>query len=244
MPMRRLVRPFICAMVMALYGCSPSARAPIPTKPKLIQQVVPPRGELRAAFRTSPYDEFWEAFRTDHERFRQAIRTDMMGTLQADPMLDRLHLIHEDLHYELAEEVDGVQTVVFTTGGLVGIFAHVEALVAAAPYIKGWNFIAFRQPAYHPEAMHIRIYGQDLTLDGVRYRSQPDGGKTGIYLSMPGFTALSPRPDEGVYLLLDHLLGEHTVERKIGFIELENPGDEASATKPIIELRAELGVPG
>src|SRR5207248_11623987 len=99
-----------------------------------------------------------------------------------------------------------------------------QKLVAAAPPLKHWKIIAFRQrmalrtnrgPAF--DTCYERF---KLRTDDVFFRARADNGKIGLELYVKNYVPDDQRIQSAVYLLLDSALGEYDVETKIGSIEI------------------------
>ena len=55
----------------------------------------------------------------------------------------------------------------------------------------------------------------------VQFLAEPDGARTGLTISVPGYKATPTKIyEKATYLLLDRMLGEYAVETGVGFIEI------------------------
>src|SRR5439155_26408945 len=98
-------------------------------------------------------------------------------------------------------------------------FPAVLALGRVAPVLPHWIVIRFRPP--RPDVTQVNIAGLQLDARVVEFLAEPDGDRTGLMISVPGY---KPTPnktyEQATYLLLDGMLGEYTVETSLGFIEI------------------------
>ena len=141
------------------------------------------------------------------------------------------------LAFELGRDGPGGPSVfVVSADGLRERFPAVERFVAAAPKVKGWRIVAFRQRL---PAFTVDLGGVVLDPKDVWFRAEPEGGIVHVVVHVPGLDA---RPQEAVQMavmiLLDSTVGEYDVETRLGAIELAPlPARPAAAgLKPLAEL--------
>lgn len=124
--------------------------------------------------------------------------------------------VAEGLTFEFGQPAPAREFVV-SADGQRALFPAVQALVAAAPALPGWEIKVFRQP----KGTRLTVGYGDLRLspDDLWFRAEPHGERTGLTLYVRGLA----RQDEDFvrqasFLLLDAALGEYTVETRIGYI--------------------------
>lgn len=198
--------------------------------------------ESAAGVTAREYKAFWTWFEANHAELRAAIKSDPRAVVESHPMDAELRKIHADIVFELPVEADGVQDIVFSAGGIREVAPHVRALVDAAPRIEGWSFTAFRQPSAEAASLKLAMGDSEFSPESVMYRSEPDGEKTGLNIFMEGYTAEAEHMQMAAFLLLDHVIGEHAVMFRIGFIEIQAMPAARSGLKPLIELQKELDI--
>ena len=142
----------------------------------------------------------------------------------ASELARELHRIHPDLTFEFGPSENGVRDFVVSADGSREAFPAVIALGHAAPAMAHWRVIMFRPP--RPDVTQIRIGDIELDAKTVEFIAEPDGPLTGLTLSIPGYKATPHKVyEQAAYILLDGMLGEYTVETRVGFIELTLPAN-------------------
>ena len=183
---------------------------------------------------------FWTWFAREEVRLAQAARAeDPTGAMLE--ISGHLEAVNPSTVAELAIEPDEMHphTLVVTSDGDKKVFPLVKQIVAAAPPLKKWKVVAFRQR---------RSPGQTLELEGFEAK-QADfffretgraGGKVDIEVLVKGMNDGNDKAAQhAAFLMLDHLLGEYDVEMKVAAISLlplpEKPGADV---KPLATLAA------
>ena len=151
-----------------------------------------------------------------------------------------LHRLDPDLTCELGTARDGVFELIVSADGRSRLIPTVRALVASAPAIKNWRFIAFRPRL--GTSFGVKYEGYNLDPKALWFRPERDGKKVGLWLYLPG------AEDEGhrqraigaAFIMLDMVIGELDAMTKIGFMEFrklpQNP--RGQGLRPIGELPA------
>lgn len=88
---------------------------------------------------------FWIWFADNQARFRTASGDEKERLL--DETLERLQAYSEDLYFEVGGAPGEPIELVVTAEGVAEAFGAVRALIAAAPAIEGWRFVALKPPA-------------------------------------------------------------------------------------------------
>ena len=86
-----------------------------------------------------PAARFWSWFAANASALRTVAGSE-------DLLLDRLHGYCPELFFEIGGAPGGATELIITAEGDRSRFDAVRALVAAAPALVGWTFIAFRPP--------------------------------------------------------------------------------------------------
>jgi len=117
---------------------------------------------------------------------------------------------------------DGRREFIVSAGGIREYFAEVKTLVGQAPTFPGWKVIAFRPRSGIKPDSTIEVRGGKLNSRDVYFVASPDGDKVGLTLYIRGLSADNRKwIRRACFLLLDHGLGEHDMEAKIGFLEFK-----------------------
>ncbi len=165
-------------------------------------------------------------------------------TSPTDPVLDQLssHLkqIRKDLTFELGPmSSGGKRELIISADGLAAAFPAVDALYAAAPKLERWEVIKYR-PRRNPVNALV-LGGQTFDPARVHCLLVNDGTKIGIVLMYEDYQQNNRLFTQASYLLLDHALGEYTVETEVGFVNVQgNENKLMSQSFPMTELAAEF----
>ncbi|MDJ0943548.1 MAG: hypothetical protein QNJ30_08790 [Kiloniellales bacterium] len=200
------------------------------------------RGGAEAPAADSPFDAFWQWFRSAEARLREAHGG---GTAKLEAAVneigDRLRRVHPELCFEYGQADDGVYELILSAGGIRSLFPAVAALRQAAPEVPGWRIVAFRPRK--AACARVQLGEAVLEPEGLWYRLMPDTDHADLDLFVAGLT---PETLEGLggaaFLMLDAALGEYDVATRIGAIDFDAlPEDPAGLDlKPIGALRADF----
>ena len=146
---------------------------------------------------------------------------------------DQLQPTHPGIFVELGVEGQR-RTLVITADGDRANFAMVQAVYRARPMVAGWNIVAFRQRDNASTA--IEIDGASLDPATMTFVAGREGDKLSIRVYVPAFAG--ERMKVGLYVVLDHIVGEYDMETRIGGIDFA-PIEKAPATaQPLRALPA------
>jgi hypothetical protein len=178
--------------------------------------------------------EFWKWFEENNKKylFLNEVEEDVKKELLED-LLAKVQSFSDKLFYEIGHHPDSTeQELVITANGDINYFEKVEELVAAAPQIKDWKFIAFK-PAL---GFEFSIDYNGLHFDPANTWFQPLELEErpldlGVRVCYPDFD--EEREDDfisGTFLMLDAGLGEKTTALDIKYLEVDkmpaNPEQE------------------
>jgi len=151
-----------------------------------------------------------------------------------DLLADEMHKIDPALTFEFGPKADGRREFVISADGILSAFPKVERLFAAAPQMAHWTVIKFRP---RREPMNVQYGGVSVAADAVLATAEPDKGKAGLVVYLPGFRE-DKRSAFGTvaFLMLDQALGEYDVETKVGFIEVRPIEKAAPNALPLSKL--------
>jgi hypothetical protein len=102
----------------------------------------------------------------------------------AGELAAHLQAIDPDLTFEVGVK-DKPRELIISAGGVKRAFPAVRRLVAAAPEIAGWTVIAFRPRSAGGLIVEFGTYRVDPAQ--VWFTAEPDRGKCGITLYLPGY---------------------------------------------------------
>lgn len=168
----------------------------------------------------SPSQHFWTWFSANADTYRCLSADDEAAEPALDAFQSALDRIAPDLFFLINEGEEGHHDLILSPDGNLELFPVIEELVAAAPDIPHWRFIAYRQRGEADVSIQIN----DFTLgpEQIYFDLAPDGEQVAITLYIADFNLFSSH-QLGVasFLLLDNSLGEYDVAKKISTIARE-----------------------
>ncbi|MBL8047412.1 MAG: hypothetical protein JNJ45_01900 [Chthonomonas sp.] len=185
--------------------------------------------------RKSSPEQFWQWFAANANTLRSG---DMNANVTK--IAEQLARIHPDLCPGISMQTDTYQLEI-SPGGLQGVAPIAVQVARAAPQIRGWNVVAFRQRTEPPV---IQMAGQELDLNLTKFISARNSEN---YLDVTLYLPLPVQVDEQVlgqlgFLTLDHLLGEEVVMTRLGELAFENMVSAPRHARPLPELLTEMGL--
>ncbi len=186
-------------------------------------------------------DNFWKWFHENQKRLRG---------FESDPekylaeLLDRVKKIRRGLAIELELPNNGIINMTISADGVKELFPLVDSIVAKAPKIDGWKFIAFRQRLTKEQLTGVKVQAGPLQLDPSQMRFFPlvEKDKLDIIVYVKGITEDNyNHVAYGGLLLLDNLLGEYdcaTKVRSYDFHDMPVKKEDLDGTLPLFELAA------
>ena len=139
-----------------------------------------------------------------------------------DEVLEGLQKIDENLRFEISDEHGGSRELIVTAEGNAGSFDAADAVVSAAPEIKGWKVVSLK-PA---RGFQFQIDYEGLHLDPrdlwfLPLSSAEHPAAIGIRVGVPGLTRRQQRATENaVLMILDTGLGERSAALDLQHVEV------------------------
>ncbi|HEU4470572.1 MAG TPA: hypothetical protein VFR58_05790 [Flavisolibacter sp.] len=174
--------------------------------------------------------QFWAWFRANHAAYfflNQMEAETKEGLL--NQLLDQLHRYCDKLYFEMGGHPDEDQELIITAEGNTGYFEKVESLVAGAPEISGWKFIAF----IPPKGVAFRLQYEDVELRPGEMWFLPlhnpyNPASLGIRLCTANYELIKESRwlDPALYKLLDIVIGEKSFALDIDYVALEQLPDD------------------
>jgi hypothetical protein len=166
--------------------------------------------------RADAVDDFWSWFEHEHETLL-APETRAGGEEALAYWLGR---IDPGLSYVL--DTSGRRKVLtLSADGDVSLFRRVELMVEAAPKVKGWKIVAFRQKTR--ELAPVAVESVVLDPATTHFDLYRDAGKIGVVLYLPAF---DPGRQEAYRVaamrLMSQAVGEWDVGTEIGFVDFDS----------------------
>ena len=190
------------------------------------------------------YQDFWNWFSKHQKSFYKVVeKRDNIESDFFDHLSPKLDELHEDIFFVSGMAGDKTAELIFSAEGRIKNFFVIEELVAAAPKIDGWLFTAFK-PANNIEDLGIGIHDLNFTPEKLNFHANihedyPD--EIDITVTYEDFTL--DNKDEstnGVYIFIDHLLGEVNFAEIIDNLTVCGPSEATEDLIPIIKLEAFL----
>jgi hypothetical protein len=172
---------------------------------------------------------FWEWFVRNEPRLR--VRQKPRDEALLDEVLNQLHEYCDQLWFEYGGMPEGPHEFIISAGGHVEFFAAARRLVAAAPDIPNWRFIALK-PA---SGFDFVTEYQELLLDPgkmwflpLKSGSNPDD--LGLLITGPAHAEASRRDFlAACWVVLDCGLGEQAAAENIQHLEVGPMPDDPPA---------------
>ncbi|RTQ46242.1 DUF695 domain-containing protein [Hymenobacter gummosus] len=181
------------------------------------------------------YSDFWQWFGANHQRFFDAVkRHDNLDEEFFDELSPQLDEVNPDYYFLVGMDDDTAELVI-TVDGAVQNIVFAEELVAAAPSLPGWRFVALK-PAVGDSislTMDGRAYNADnLSFYATTSSAYPDEiDLTFVYADWQPADEDAIRT--GVLIFLDNYLGELSLATQIDETAVVGP---AAATGELIPL--------
>ncbi|WP_407353294.1 hypothetical protein [Luteimonas sp. R10] len=181
---------------------------------------------------------FWAWFERNEERFRNVEVPAKEQLL--DELLDALHDYCPHLWFETGRADDGCNELIVSAEGDTRYFSAVRTLIATAPPVPGWRFIAFKPGSG---------FGFDTRYGGITFspkatwflplRSSSDPSALGIRV---GYAHYDQAQEQifltGTFIMLECTLGEVALAEQVQHIEVAAlpSSPESSGYSPLPEL--------
>jgi hypothetical protein len=181
---------------------------------------------------------FWSWFERNERRFRDIEVEEKEQLL--NELLEALHTYCPHLWFETGRADDGISELIISAEGNTDYFSAVRTLIAAAPSIPAWRFIAFK-PAMGFD-FDTRYAGITFSPKAAWYlplRSSSDSSALGLRV---GYAHFDPARSQdfltGTFIMLECALGELALGEQVQHIEVAAlpSSPESSGYSPIPEL--------
>jgi hypothetical protein len=181
---------------------------------------------------------FWKWF-LDHQNELEAfIQNPNRDYAIYHEMTRELQKFSELLYPEITVKDEGVFVLIITPNGINDGIEPTREMVAAAPNIKNWEIIRFRQPRDEVSLEHDGLQYEANDIEIIAQINQPSN-KADILVFIKNMN-LDPRKYQTLaFLYLDHVLGEFNVITRIGYIDFKHlePDQSVQDSIGLLELR-------
>lgn len=163
----------------------------------------------------TPEARFWAWFQENSRRLQDLETT--RGSPLAQELGQRIEAFHPDLSFDLWGRPGKARELILTADGNLNAFPAVQVLGSAAPSLPGWTVTLFR-PRRGTD-VEINYDGFNLNPRACWFRIEPDDGRVGLYLFMPGLRRDNRGAAIGAsFIMLDAAIGEFDAATRIGFV--------------------------
>lgn len=150
----------------------------------------------------------------------------------------------EGIAIELEPPQNDIIRMTVSADGNEDLFNLVKNIIAKAPVIKGWQFIAFRQRMYPEQVKGMKLKAQNHELDPGQMKFFPviNGDTLDLIIYAKGITTENYNQIAyGALLLLDNILGEYdcaTKVRSYDFHDMPLAKEALEDLLPLLDLAA------
>ncbi|MBS9776286.1 MAG: hypothetical protein KGV57_04285 [Fusobacterium sp.] len=185
------------------------------------------------------YQKFWKWFDENNQKYYDHIQNSEMQEELFEELSNELEKVGDGLLFEFSPIFEErYREFAISANGIKEVFPLVIDLVKAAPKYENWEIKAFRQRTPNPENFTLKYGGFEMGLKDIYFRYCIEEDELGVELNIRNFDKENSTMIDGVFILLDQLLGEYDTTMSLAWIEWEKL-DEEKVDKliPIIELR-------
>jgi hypothetical protein len=190
---------------------------------------------------TDPYENFWNWFCENEQAFFKSVEA---GTNiekeffdELSPQLDK---IKETIYYVAGMHNPTTAELAFAADGEIENIVFIEELVAAAPSLPNWRFLALK-PAVDIDDINLEMNGYKFTKANLHFfpNNHPDfPDEIDITIVYDDFNEEDKTPvTSGVYIFLDNFLGELNATTSIDFLTLTGKAASQPELIPIEKLK-------
>lgn len=184
-------------------------------------------------------DNFWIWFKKNEKQLR---KFEENPDKYLTEILAEVKKIKPGLAIEFEPPKNGIINMTVSADGDIALFDMVRDIVAKAPKIKGWKFIAFRQrmPLEQIKTMKLKAQNHELDPNNMKFFPIVSGDSLDIIIYAEGITESNfNQVAYGGLLLLDNLLGEYDCVTKVRNYDFQNmpaKKEELEGLLPLIDI--------
>ncbi len=186
--------------------------------------------------------EFWNWFQLHEERLFEVLSKKPTDEVMNE-VGDRLRSINDGLAFEVGKAPEGKSELDVSAEGVAELFPVVEKIVAAAPKMKHWSVVAFRQRTPPETLKDLAITlrnteGSEFTfaVSDLKASAKRKGDKAVVTLYLKGDSE-SDELRRMSWIMLQQAIGEYDMVKRVDAIRYA-PLSEASKenTVPLARL--------
>ncbi len=186
-----------------------------------------------------PIEKFWKWFQTNEKNLRDFLKNPDKVLTQ---VLENAKKIQSGLAIEFEPPKDNIINVTISADGDRNLFPKVLDIVAQAPKIEGWSFVAFRQriPPDQVKGMVLEAQDHKLIPDKMKFFPIISGDSLDIIIYAKDITEENfDQVAYGGLMLVDNILGEFDCVTKVHSYDFQNMPtrtEELKDLRPLLEL--------
>lgn len=186
-----------------------------------------------------PIEKFWNWFKLNEKSLRDFQKNPDKTLTQ---VLDNIKKIQSGLAVEFEPPKNDIINVTISADGDRNNFTIVQEIVAKAPKIEGYSFVAFRQrmPTEKVKGMVLKAEDHELNPDNMKFFPIISGDTLDIIIYANKVTEENYNQIAyGGLMLIDNILGEYDCVTKVRTYDFQNmPTEqkELKELKPLLEL--------
>jgi hypothetical protein len=177
-------------------------------------------------------DQFWNWFKNNHSAYlfiNQIEDKDEKERL-LDNLMNSLHKYCDKLYFQIGGHPEEDQELIITAEGDVNYFGFVEELIAHAPALDNWKFIAFLQPNsnddFYIDYEGIVLASKDMWFLPMDHEDSPS--LIGLRVCIKNYDNLKDNEwmQPTVYKIIEAIVGEKAFALDIDYIEIDELPDD------------------
>jgi hypothetical protein len=186
-----------------------------------------------------PIEKFWNWFKSNEKSLRDFQKNPDKTLTQ---VLNNIKKIQSGLAVEFKPPKNDIINVTISADGDRNNFTIVQEIVAKAPKIEGYSFVAFRQrmPTEKVKGMVLKAEDHELNPDNMKFFPIISGDTLDIIIYANKVTEENYNQIAyGGLMLIDNILGEYDCVTKVRTYDFQNmPTEqkELKELKPLLEL--------
>jgi hypothetical protein len=183
-------------------------------------------------FKTNLIMQFWKWFKENNSAYIFINQIEDVNEKERllDNLMNQLHKYSDKLYFQIGGHPQEDQELIITAEGNSDYFHTVEELIAHAPPLDNWRFIAFLQPNSDND-FHINYEGVVLASNEMWFLPldhEDSPSLIGLRICIKNYDSLKNNQwlQPTVYKIVDTLVGEKAFALDIDYIEIDELPEE------------------
>ena len=183
-------------------------------------------------------NKFWNLFKANDKQIYEDFENNNIENIEE--LLEQARQIEPNVLVEIFLSEEGKNQLIVSADGIRENIKSVEKVVEAAPELKHWEVVAFRQRLTETELNDFELQIDDYkwTVNDFWFEPITEEGNLDIIVYHDDY---SEENSEGFvmagFLLLDNVIGEYDVMTKLRYVDFAKRDDQIKdSTLPLIKL--------